>query len=437
MFDTLVALQRKKLIQLAKLLEIPKNSLKLLPNRLIAEVILRRCGKLLRVANFLEDNTNDLEKNMLLALSRQLKIAIPSETKAADMEELIFRKILERRLNGLSRRKQAKLNKNLEALENEWERLGLLNNISATAALTAVGVANINVATATLHSLSILSSTLGMTVSWGAFAGALSITSTVLGPIGWSAVGLLWVGTLIRQLLGRSKRMVLEVLIRCYQARLKLNLGHKIVQDIDQVQLSEYEDHQKATDLKSIQETSVSQLKQQFREETVNEVLESFINDIEKRDREIRDMTFLIQALQKEKEQIEYSLSHLKEEQQITSQLLELTDSQRSQKEKLVYPDHEPKIDRQFEHFLISLASLPKVDRVIWSRNLQTKSYTQIKEVRHDGEVKIYYTDRHQYAAKLRVFPVTCRDLTQAYYFAEYIARSLNLPRAYKITQQS
>jgi hypothetical protein len=433
MLPILLLLQRKKLIKLGRVVEIPKKSLVLLSNEGIAEIVLRKCGKLLGIKKVFEYDITSLEGEIFNVLAKKCKINITDCVTSLEKQERIFREILNHRLKGLSPWRRKKLEKNLQALENEWETLGLLNNISATAAITAVGIAQINVGVATIQTLSILSSALGMTLSYGTYLGAASMTSFLLGPWGWSAVGLLWLGALVRRLYDKGKRLPLEVLVYCYQARLKLDLGQRLAHEIEQKLPEQAENTEKKQNLEVMQESNLAQLKEQFREEVIEEVLQEFIDDIQERDLEIKGMTSMIRSLQKEKDDVLRESTKTAEFNKLAVKLLHLPDSERKPEDKLIWPDHEPKIDRQFEYFLITMSNLPKVDRIIWARNLQTKSFTQIKEVKTDGEVKVYYTDRHQYAAKLRVLPVNCRDLTQAFYFADYLSRELGLPLDPKI----
>ncbi len=130
--------------------------------------------------------------------------------------------------------------------------------------------------------------------------------------------------------------------------------------------------------------------------------------ELEKLRREIRDLT--------------------RERDAFPANLIKLDKSNRKPSEKIIHDWREPEVDAGQKHFMQKLAEDVYVNQIIWSENIAAKRPTRISAISESGELTILYVNKDNYAAKLKVRPVSCPDRTHARFFANIIAKSMNIP---------
>lgn len=125
---------------------------------------------------------------------------------------------------------------------------------------------------------------------------------------------------------------------------------------------------------------------------------------------------------------LESEIKHLNEKRRMYPEgLIKLEDSSFLPKAKLIHDHREGYVDSGQSHFMDKLAGISVVNKVIWSENTKSRTKTHISHISNDGEVTILYVNKDCYAAKMKVFPVSCPDLTHARYFAITIARVMEI----------
>src|SRR4030042_2749353 len=108
--------------------------------------------------------------------------------------------------------------------------------------------------------------------------------------------------------------------------------------------------------------------------------------------------------------------------------LIGLDKSLHKQEEKIIHDRREPDVDAGQRHFMHKLAEDIYVNQIIWSENIRTKHPTRISTIQDGGELTILYVNKDNYAAKIKVRPVRCPDRTHARFFANLVAKSMNIP---------
>ena len=108
--------------------------------------------------------------------------------------------------------------------------------------------------------------------------------------------------------------------------------------------------------------------------------------------------------------------------------LISLDKSLHKQEEKIIHDRREPDVDAGQRHFMHKLAEDVYVNQIIWSENIRTKHPTRISAIQDGGELTILYVNKDNYAAKIKVRPVRCPDRTHARFFANLVAKSMNIP---------
>jgi hypothetical protein len=108
--------------------------------------------------------------------------------------------------------------------------------------------------------------------------------------------------------------------------------------------------------------------------------------------------------------------------------LISLDKSLHKQEEKIIHDRREPDVDAGQKHFMHKLAEDIYVNQIIWSENIRTKHPTRISAIQDGGELTILYVNKDNYAAKIKVRPVRCPDRTHARFFANLVAKSMNIP---------
>jgi len=108
--------------------------------------------------------------------------------------------------------------------------------------------------------------------------------------------------------------------------------------------------------------------------------------------------------------------------------LIRLDKSYCKPEEKIIHDRREPEVDVGQRHFMHKLAEDIYVNQIIWSENIRTKHPTRISAIQDVGELTILYVNKDNYAAKIRVRPVRCPDRTHARFFANLVAKSMNIP---------
>lgn len=118
----------------------------------------------------------------------------------------------------------------------------------------------------------------------------------------------------------------------------------------------------------------------------------------------------------------------LKERETFPLNLVRLEKSARKAHEKIIHDRREPDVDTAQRYFIQKLAENVLVNQVIWSENISAKHPNRISAIRDDGELTILYVSKDNYAAKLKVRPLRCPDRTHARFFANIVAKSMNIP---------
>jgi hypothetical protein len=108
--------------------------------------------------------------------------------------------------------------------------------------------------------------------------------------------------------------------------------------------------------------------------------------------------------------------------------LIRLDKSYCKPEEKIIHDRREPDVDAGQRHFMHRLAEDIYVNQIIWSENIRTKHPTRISAIQDGGELTILYVNKDNYAAKIKVRPVRCPDRTHARFFANLVAKSMNIP---------
>jgi len=107
--------------------------------------------------------------------------------------------------------------------------------------------------------------------------------------------------------------------------------------------------------------------------------------------------------------------------------LIKLEKSTVQPNNKIVHDKNEPDVDAGQKYFMKKLADIPVVNQIIWSENITAKGHTRISSIQERGELTILYVNRNNYAAKLKVRPVHCPDVTHGRFFAQIVAREMNI----------
>jgi len=108
--------------------------------------------------------------------------------------------------------------------------------------------------------------------------------------------------------------------------------------------------------------------------------------------------------------------------------LIRLDKSHYKPKDKIIHDWREPDVDAGQKHFMRKLGEDTYVNQIIWSENIRTKHPTRISTIHNGGELTILYVNKNNYAAKIKVRPVRCPDRTYARFFANLVAKSMNIP---------
>jgi hypothetical protein len=125
---------------------------------------------------------------------------------------------------------------------------------------------------------------------------------------------------------------------------------------------------------------------------------------------------------------IEEILNLKRERQSFPQSLIKLDKSFRRPEEKIIHDRREPAVDSGQKHFMRKLAEDVYVNQIIWSENISTRHPTRISAIQDGGELTVLYVNKDNYAAKLKVRPVRCPDRTHARFFANLLAKSMNIP---------
>lgn len=110
--------------------------------------------------------------------------------------------------------------------------------------------------------------------------------------------------------------------------------------------------------------------------------------------------------------------------------LIRLANSEIQPKAKLIHDRREGPVDLGQAHFIDKLTGISVVNKAIWSENTTSRAKTRISHVKNDGEITILYVNKDGYAARIKVYPVTCPDLTHAKCFANVISKVMDIPIA-------
>jgi len=102
--------------------------------------------------------------------------------------------------------------------------------------------------------------------------------------------------------------------------------------------------------------------------------------------------------------------------------------SQLKYSDKIIHDRRELPVDMGQTNFMKKMADIRYVNKIIWSENITSKQPNRIISVKDDGEITVLYVNKDNYAAKIKVFPVKCPDLTHARYFASILQKTLNIP---------
>ena len=134
-------------------------------------------------------------------------------------------------------------------------------------------------------------------------------------------------------------------------------------------------------------------------------------------------------AKQAELDKIKEGLRDLKREREsIPQNLITLEKSLLKPEAKIIHDRREPEVDAGQKHFMYKLAEDPYINQIIWSENIKTKRPTRISNIQEGGELTILYVNKDNYAAKIKVRPVRCPDRTHARFFANLVAKLMNIP---------
>jgi len=134
------------------------------------------------------------------------------------------------------------------------------------------------------------------------------------------------------------------------------------------------------------------------------------------------------EKLKKERDKHREKYEDLIKKRSMMIDLIELTKSNVAPEEKIIHDKRGPYIDQGHEYFMKKLAVNDYVHRIIWSENISSKPPTRIANIEENGEVKILYVIKNNYAAKVKVNPYDCPDITHARYFANIIADYMEIP---------
>ena len=160
--------------------------------------------------------------------------------------------------------------------------------------------------------------------------------------------------------------------------------------------------------------------------ETSNEILASASESVARKEEEIRRKT---EELKIRESELKKDIDELKGKRAIYPEnLIRLADSKLPPKAKMIHDHKEGPVDFGQTHFMEKLTAIRVVNKVIWSENTTSKARTKISNVKSDGEVTILYVNKNGYAAKIKVYPVFCPDLTHAKYFSICISNLTDIP---------
>jgi hypothetical protein len=118
----------------------------------------------------------------------------------------------------------------------------------------------------------------------------------------------------------------------------------------------------------------------------------------------------------------------MRERESFPINLIKLDKSLRKLEEKIIHDRREPAVDAGQKYFMQKLAENPYVNQIIWSENIRAKHPTRITAVQDEGELTLLYVSKDNYTAKIKVRPVRCPDRTHSRFFANLVAKSMNIP---------
>jgi hypothetical protein len=118
----------------------------------------------------------------------------------------------------------------------------------------------------------------------------------------------------------------------------------------------------------------------------------------------------------------------MRERESFPQNLIRLDKSLHKPEEKIIHDRRENEVDAGQKHFMQKLAEDVYVNQIIWSENIRTGHPTRISAMEEGGELTILYVNKDNYAAKLKVRPIRCPDRTHARFFANLVAKSMNIP---------